>query len=167
MRDVRSENRFEVLHALLELGPSSRQELARHTGLSLATVTTLVGKFLAEGVLRIAAVERTAVGRPYERLTINPDRGRIVGVDVAETYVDATVYDLALDVVLDGIVGAIEAALKASGTGREGIMGVGVSTPATSSTTPGSPSSRPTGTGTTSTSRNCSPSGCGCRWRAP
>ncbi|GAA4061013.1 ROK family transcriptional regulator [Streptomyces shaanxiensis] len=146
VRDVRSENRFEVLHALFDLGPSSRQELARHTGLSLATVTTLAGEFLAEGVLRIAAVERNAVGRPYERLTINPDRGRIVGVDVAETYVDATVYDLALDVlgrheaaldedqndqvyVVDGIVGAIEAALKASGTGREGIVGVGVSMP--------------------------------------
>ncbi|SDN55135.1 Sugar kinase of the NBD/HSP70 family, may contain an N-terminal HTH domain [Streptomyces sp. cf386] len=145
-RDLRSENRFEVLHALFDLGPSSRQELARHTGLSQATVTTLAGEFLAEGVLHIAAVERNAVGRPYERLTINPGRGRIVGVDVAETYVDATVYDLALDVlgrheapldedqndqayVVDGIVGAIEAALKASGTGRDGIVGVGVSMP--------------------------------------
>lgn len=145
-RDVRSENRFEVLHALFDLGPSSRQELARHTGLSQATVTTLVAGFLAEGVLHIAAVERNAVGRPYERLTINPDRGRIVGVDVAETYVDATVYDLALGVlarhevpldehqndqpyVVDGIVGAIESALDADGTGRERIVGVGVSMP--------------------------------------
>ncbi|KUO05304.1 MarR family transcriptional regulator [Streptomyces caeruleatus] len=60
-RDVRGENRFEVLHALFDLGPSSRQELARHTGLSQATVTTLVGGFLAEGVPHIAAVERHAV----------------------------------------------------------------------------------------------------------
>lgn len=145
-RDVRSENRFEVLHALFDLGPSSRQELARHTGLSQATVTTLAGEFLAEDVLRIAAVERRTVGRPYERLTVNPDRGRIVGVDVAETYVDATVYDLALGVlgrhevaldedqndqayVVDGIARAIDAALTASGTERERIVGVGVSMP--------------------------------------
>ncbi|MEU6353518.1 ROK family protein [Streptomyces sp. NPDC047072] len=145
-RDVRSENRFEVLHALFDLGPSSRQELARHTGLSQATVTTLAGEFLAEDVLRIAAVERKRVGRPYERLTINPDRGRIIGVDVAETYVDATVYDLALGVlgrhevaldedqndqayVVDGIAAAIGTALAASGTGRERIVGVGVSMP--------------------------------------
>ena len=145
-RDLRNESRFEVLHALFELGPSTRQELARHTGLSTATVATLVTEFLSEGVLRIATVEQNSVGRPYERLTIDPGRGRIVGVDVAETYVDATVYDLALgplgqgevaldehenrhEYVVDGIVGAIEAAVAASGTERDRIIGVGVSMP--------------------------------------
>ncbi|MDN0199225.1 ROK family transcriptional regulator [Streptomyces sp. S.PNR 29] len=145
-RDLRNENRFEVLHALFELGPSTRQELARHTGLSTATVATLVTEFLSEGVLHIATVERNTGGRPQERLTIDPDRGRIVGVDVAETYVDATVYDLALgtlghgEVALDehendqayvvgGIVHAIESAIEASSTERDRVMGVGVSMP--------------------------------------
>nr|WP_112475403.1 ROK family protein [Streptomyces sp. ST1020] len=145
-RDLRGENRFAVLHALFDLGPSSRQELARHTGLSQATVTTLVGEFLAQGVLVIAARERGGVGRPYERLAIDPDRGRIVGVDVAETYVDATVYDLTLGVlgqgevaldehengqgyVVDGIVAAIGRAVEAGGVARERIVGVGVSMP--------------------------------------
>ena len=64
-RDLRNESRFEVLHALFELGPSTRQEIARHTGLSTATVATLVTEFLAEGVLRIATMERRTVGRPY------------------------------------------------------------------------------------------------------
>ncbi|WP_234369896.1 ROK family transcriptional regulator [Streptomyces acidiscabies] len=145
-RDLRGENRFAVLHALFDLGPSSRQELARHTGLSQATVTTLVGEFLAEGVLVIAARERGGVGRPYERLAIDPDRGRIVGVDVAETYVVATVYDLTLGVlgqgevaldehenaqgyVVDGIVSAIGTAVDAGDVGRERIVGVGVSMP--------------------------------------
>jgi predicted NBD/HSP70 family sugar kinase len=145
-RDLRNENRFEVLHALFELGPSTRQELARHTGLSTATVATLVTEFLSEGVLRIATVERSSVGRPYERLTIDPDRGRIVGVDVAETYVDATVFDVALGTlghdevaldehendqayVVDGTIRAIESAVEASGTERSRIIGVGVSMP--------------------------------------
>ncbi|TDO31015.1 putative NBD/HSP70 family sugar kinase [Kribbella sp. VKM Ac-2527] len=145
-RDLRNESRFEVLHALFELGPSTRQELAKHTGLSTATVATLVAEFLSEGVLRIATVERSTVGRPYERLDIDPDRGRIVGVDVAETYVDATVFDVALGplghgevaldehensqaYVVDGIVRAIESAVEASKTGRDSILGVGVSMP--------------------------------------
>jgi predicted NBD/HSP70 family sugar kinase len=145
-RDLRKESRFEVLHALFELGPSTRQGLARHTGLSTATVATLVNEFLSEGVLRIATVERSTVGRPYERLTIDPDRGRIVGVDVAETYIDATVFDLALGTlghaevaldehenaqayVVDGIARAIESAVEASGTERGRIIGVGVSMP--------------------------------------
>ncbi|MFF0156195.1 ROK family protein [Streptomyces sp. NPDC005263] len=131
---------------MFELGPSTRQELARHTGLSPATVATLVTEFLSEDVLHIATVERNTGGRPQERLTINPDRGRMVGVDVAETYVDATVYDLALgvlgqgevaldehendpDYVIDGIVRAIEAAVGSGATECERVIGVGVSMP--------------------------------------
>lgn len=145
-RDLRNESRFEVLHALFTLGPSTRQEIAKHTGLSTATVATLVTQFLAEGVLRIATVEQNTVGRPYERLTIDPDRGRLIGIDVAETYVDATVFDVtlgplghgevALDehendpaYVVDGIVRAIEAAIETSGTERDRIIGAGVSMP--------------------------------------
>jgi len=145
-RDLRNESRFEVLHALFELGPSTRQEISRHTGLSTATVATLVTEFLSEGVLRIATLERRTVGRPYERLAIDPDRGRIVGVDVAETYVAATVYDIALtpishgevsldehensqSYVVDGIVSAVEAAIADSEGGLDRILGSGFSMP--------------------------------------
>jgi predicted NBD/HSP70 family sugar kinase len=145
-RDLRNESRFEVLHALFEVGPSTRQEIARHTGLSTATVATLVTEFLSEGVLRIATMERRTVGRPYERLAIDPDRGRIVGVDVAETYVAATVYDIALTpvgqgevaldehensqaYVVDGIAGAVEAAIADSAGGLDRILGSGISMP--------------------------------------
>jgi predicted NBD/HSP70 family sugar kinase len=145
-RDLRNESRFEVLRALFELGPSTRQEIARHTRLSTATVATLVTEFLSEGVLRIAAMERRTVGRPYERLAIDPDRGRIVGVDVAETYVAATVFDIALTpvsqgevtldehensqaYVVDGIVRAVEAAVGAGAGDPDRILGVGVSMP--------------------------------------
>jgi predicted NBD/HSP70 family sugar kinase len=145
-RDLRNESRFEVLRALFELGPSTRQEIARHTRLSTATVATLVTEFLSEGVLRIAAMERRTVGRPYERLAIDPDRGRIVGVDVAETYVAATVYDISLtpvsqgDVtldehennpayVVDGIVRAVTAAVGTGEAESGRILGVGVSMP--------------------------------------
>ncbi|MFI5734896.1 ROK family protein [Kribbella sp. NPDC051587] len=144
--DLRNENRFEVLHALFTLGPSTRQELTRHTGLSPATVATLVNEFLAAGVLRIATVERRTVGRPYERLSIDPGRGRIVGVDVAETYVDATVFDLGLGAlghsaitldehkndpayVVDGIVTATQNALATVTAEPAELIGVGVSMP--------------------------------------
>ncbi|TDU87185.1 putative NBD/HSP70 family sugar kinase [Kribbella voronezhensis] len=145
-RDLRNESRFEVLRALFELGPSTRQEIARHTRLSTATVATLVTEFLSEGVLRIAALERRTVGRPYERLAIDPDRGRIVGVDVAETYVAATLFDIALTpishgevtldehensqaYVVDGIVRAVEAAVGTGAGEADRILGVGVSMP--------------------------------------
>ncbi|MFK4089565.1 ROK family protein [Kribbella sp. NPDC020789] len=144
--DLRNENRFEVLHALFTLGPSTRQELTRHTGLSPATVATLVNEFLTAGILRIATVERRTVGRPYERLSIDPGRGRIVGVDVAETYVDATVFDLELGplghsaitldehkndpaYVVDGIVTATGNALATVDADQVELIGIGVSMP--------------------------------------
>ena len=74
-RDLRNESRFEVLHALFTLGPSTRQEIAKHTGLSTATVATLVTQFLAEGVLRIATVEQNT-GRPPVRAAHHRPRPR-------------------------------------------------------------------------------------------
>ncbi|MFF1359672.1 ROK family protein [Streptomyces sp. NPDC058297] len=146
-RDLRNENRFEILHALFERGPSTRQELTRHTALSAATVATVITEFVVEEVLQIATVEKNTVGRPYERLAINPARGRIVGVDVAETYLDATVFDMALGVlghaevaldeyqndpqyVVDGITRVVRAALDDAGiTDPETVLGAGVSLP--------------------------------------
>lgn len=145
-RDIRSESRFEVLHALFALGPSTRMELARESGLSLATVSTLTSELISEGVVRVAETVSTGVGRPHARLSIDPDRGRLVGVDVAETYVEATVFDLALGAlatrsvaldehvhapgyVVEGIADAVEQALAAAGVGRDAVIGVGVSLP--------------------------------------
>jgi predicted ArsR family transcriptional regulator len=143
-RDLRNESRFEVLHALFSLGPSTRQEIAKHTGLSTATVATLVTQFLAEGVLRIATVEQNTVGRPYERLSIDPDRGRILGIDVAETYVHVELFDPALTVlasveetlhpeearpeqVVAHILSSLRHALDQAGVPHGRVLGVGVS----------------------------------------
>lgn len=45
-RDIRTANRYEVLRQIIAESPTSRQELAAATGLSLATVATLVGELL-------------------------------------------------------------------------------------------------------------------------
>ena len=42
-RDIRTANRYEVLRQIIARSPTSRQELAAATGLSLATVATLAG----------------------------------------------------------------------------------------------------------------------------
>ncbi|MEU1166194.1 hypothetical protein ABZ372_39660, partial [Streptomyces sp. NPDC005921] len=45
-RDIRTANRYEVLRQIIAQSPTSRQTLATATGLSVATVATLVGELL-------------------------------------------------------------------------------------------------------------------------
>ncbi|MBE1876077.1 ROK family transcriptional regulator [Myceligenerans pegani] len=145
-RDIRSESRLDVLHAVLVAGETTRNEVTRVTGLSPSTVATVVGELITEGI--VAETKRTAgrVGRPTATLTMNAARGRVVGIDVAETYVRAVLFDAALHqvasveeprdehvldpgTVLDGIAGALDHVLEQGGVTRDDVLGVGISLP--------------------------------------
>ncbi|MFG3340207.1 ROK family protein [Glycomyces sp. NPDC048151] len=145
-RDIRSESRLDVLHALLAAGEASRGDLAASTGLSNATVATVVSDLLEEGIATEARRTGGRIGRPTTTLRLNGNRGRIVGVDVAETYVRATVFDAALDelasaevaidehhdeydYVIDGIVRALDTSLDSAHATRDDVLGVGISLP--------------------------------------
>lgn len=145
-RDLRSESRMAVLRAFFTLRTATRQELSQHTGLSVATVSTLVKEFLSAGVVQIEAMVSTGVGRPLELLRLDPGRGYLVGVDVAETYVETTVFDLSLEprgtvsvpldehlnspqYVVDGIRLAVHGVLALASIEASSVVGVGVSLP--------------------------------------
>ncbi|MYW64218.1 ROK family protein [Streptomyces sp. SID8379] len=98
-RDIRTANRYEVLRHCIGRGAVSRQELAAATGLSAATVATLVGELLDLGILTTGGFQDSAGGRPRGLVEVDTGRGALVGVDVAETYVHAELFDLALRVV--------------------------------------------------------------------
>lgn len=95
-KDIRNESRFMVLRAVYSGGTVSRAQVAAETGLSPATVNTLVGELVHEGILREAGQISSQGGRPTSTFQPNPDRGFFVAVDVAETYVHLDLYDLAL-----------------------------------------------------------------------
>ena len=145
-RDIRSDSRLDVLHALLGVASTTRSEIARQTGLSTATVTTIVGELAEEGVIVETRGALGGIGRPTARLSMNRDRGRIIGVDVAETYMRTVVFDAtltelassvvfydehALDpaVILDGAASEIRQVLERSETSDDQVLGVGVSLP--------------------------------------
>ena len=145
-RDIRSESRLDVLHAFLSLGQSNRNELARTTELSPATVATVVSELIAEGLVEEAGLALGGTGRPTTTLRINRARGRIAGIDVAETYVSTHLFDASLaqvsseDVALDehrtspeyvveGIVRSLTAATDEAGIELDSLLGVGVALP--------------------------------------
>ena len=145
-RDIRSDSRLDVLHGVLSAGETTRNELAQSTGLSPATVVTVVGELLAEGIIEERKVTAGRIGRPTATLAMNKARGLVVGVDVAETYVRAVMFDTALneissaesardehvldpDAVVEAIGGTVDRLLDDAGVSRAEVLGVGVSLP--------------------------------------
>ncbi|GLZ29208.1 sugar kinase [Lentzea sp. NBRC 105346] len=96
VRHLRRQNRSVLLSALFFDGPLSRQELSAATGLSPATASTITAELLDEGLLAEAGSVESDGGRPRVLLRINPDFGRVIGVDVGETGIKVELFDLAM-----------------------------------------------------------------------
>jgi len=145
-RDIRTANRYEVLRQIIARSPTSRQELAATTGLSLATVATLVGELLDLGMLTEVGFEDSAGGRPRGLIAVNPSGGALIGVDIAETYVRVELFDLALGMlarageemepggkrpeqVAAHVAAAVGTVVSRAGVGSDRVLGVGVSVP--------------------------------------
>lgn len=145
-RDIRTANRYEVLRRIIAESPTSRQELAAATGLSLATIATLVGELLGLRMITEVGFEDSAGGRPRGLVAVNAPGGALIGVDIAETYVHAELFDLALGVlaraeedmrpeesrpeqVVAHVAAAVGALLARAGIEAARVLGVGVSVP--------------------------------------
>lgn len=143
VRDVRRVNQAALLRRLFFDGPVSRQELARKTGLSPGTVTTVVGELIGQGMLTEAGTEDSDGGRPRTLLRVASDRGLVTGIEIGETRVRVEVFDLALRKLgaadrpvngghrdpawlIDVIADAFAEALRAGGDDLPPVLGVGV-----------------------------------------
>ncbi len=145
-RGIRTANRYRVLRQVIADQPVSRPGLAAATGLSTATVATLVGELIALGLLVEAGYEDSGGGRPRGLLAVNPTDAALVGVDVSETYVHAEVFDLAWTVlaraerqlclgdsapdrVVDAVATTVGAAVGQRAASGRRVLGVGVALP--------------------------------------
>ncbi|MFI2506505.1 ROK family transcriptional regulator [Streptomyces sp. NPDC018972] len=145
-RDIRTANRYQVLRQIIAASPTSRQELAAATGLSLATVATLVGELLGLGMITEVGFEDSAGGRPRGLVAVNAPGGALIGVDLAETYVRVELFDLALNVlarteeemrpgeirpeqVVDHVATAVGSVVAQAGVEGARVLGAGVSVP--------------------------------------
>ena len=97
--DLRAANRRAVTSALSDMGPMSRADLARATGLSATTVSSLVNALVEDG----AVTETTDRARPHKggsgrppvlvALTLRP--GHVAGIDIGHHHVRVAVADRA------------------------------------------------------------------------
>ncbi len=147
LESLRERNRLAVIDTLKQRGTASRAELARLTGLSRTTVSSIVGDLQATGLI----VERrgdpgspnaSQGGRPPILLTLDPSAGAIVGIDFAHDEVHMAVADLSYEILAErrarvdvdhdaqASIGAAEEllreALAEAGISSQSVIGVGM-----------------------------------------
>ena len=96
VRDLRRDNRSVLLWSLFIGQPCSRQDLSWATGLSTASVSNVVREFIAEGIVAEAGLVDSDGGRPRALLRMDPDYGRVIGVDVGETRIRVEMFDMTM-----------------------------------------------------------------------
>jgi glucokinase-like ROK family protein len=72
----------------------SRADVARLTDLSRATVSAIVEDLLSAGLVREARIGVSRGGRRPTILELNPDAGRVVGIDIGATHLNVAVADM-------------------------------------------------------------------------
>lgn len=151
--DVRGRNLGRALRTLRHAGPVSRARLADATGLTRATVSSLVAELNERGLVRDGAVARGAVGRPGQYVEVT---GKVcgLGVEINVDYLAVHALDLAgHDVTtkrvvadasqwlpertLDATAALITAALDDCARADRSVAGVGVAVPGLVEAAPG------------------------------
>jgi predicted NBD/HSP70 family sugar kinase len=100
---LRGRNRDRVIEVLRALGRTSQADIARTTGLSRTTVSTLVAELKDAG--QVFEVDGRAPGarggRPGVQLVLHDAPGAVVGIDFGHSHVQVAVADLAHNVLAE------------------------------------------------------------------
>jgi predicted NBD/HSP70 family sugar kinase len=99
LESLRRLNRLRVIHALRDEGQISRADIARRTGLSRSTVSSLVADLQADGLVVERPEPGSAYGaqggRPPILLSFDASAGAAVGIDFGHSHLRVAVSDLA------------------------------------------------------------------------
>lgn len=150
LHSLRELNRQRVVDSLRERGSASRAEIARLTGLSRTTVSSIVTDLIEAGLVG-EQEEATGVahgdhgGRPPVPLSLNKSAGAVLGVDFGHTHLRVAVADLSHDILaeagreldvdhsaeegLDAAAELVVQVLREAGVDRDRVLGVGMGLP--------------------------------------
>lgn len=145
---LREHNRRRVVETLRDRGTASRAELARLTGLSRSTVSTLVAELQDNGLVVERATEPDSAatqGRPPVLLSLDRSAGAVLGLDFGHSDVRVAVADLSRQVLAEGVVdldvdhagdgaldaaaGLVDQALADAGIDRDRVLAAGMAVP--------------------------------------
>jgi predicted NBD/HSP70 family sugar kinase len=145
LETLRELNRLRVVEALREQGRASRADIARQTGLSRSTVSSLVAELQSQGLViehPDLFLEQPASGRPPVLLSLDRSAGSVLGIAFDHDNLRIAVSDLSRTVLAEDVVehdvdgdavGAIaeagrlvERLLAEAGVERAAVIGAGM-----------------------------------------
>jgi predicted NBD/HSP70 family sugar kinase len=149
LASLRRLNRRRVINALRQHGKISRAEIARRTGLSRSTVSSLVAELQSDGLVvereEPGAAHGEQGGRPPILLSFDASAGAAVGIDFGHSHVRVAVSDLSSTILaeraepldtdhaahegLDVAIELIDEALAEAGVERSRVIGAGLGLP--------------------------------------
>jgi predicted NBD/HSP70 family sugar kinase len=149
LQSLRDANRRLVIQALSGRGVASRAEIARITGLSRSTVSSLVNDLQKTGLIvereDTNAPQGSQVGRPPVLIALSPSAGAAIGIDFGHSHIAVAVGDLSHTVLaehwrqidvdhlahegLDTAADLVASALAEANVERDRVVGVGMGLP--------------------------------------
>ncbi len=96
---LRAMNERTVLEFIRSLGPVSRAQIARHSGLSKPTVSQALAALLRARLVQEAGRSSGGKGPTAQLYELNPRAGWVVGIDVGRSWVRAAIADLTGEIV--------------------------------------------------------------------
>src|SRR5512141_1466244 len=138
---IRAINRSHVLNAIKTHGPIGRADIARRTGLSPATVTSISAKLISQDLVREKSAGDSSGGRPPILLVINPKGAYVVGIKLTETHAICALADLEAlviakssmplsghdpEVVVNDLAQVVLAVLREQKIAKKNLLGVGI-----------------------------------------
>ncbi|MCS7221985.1 MAG: ROK family protein [Anaerolineae bacterium] len=133
---------ISILYQIHQSQPVTRRMLGEQTGLSASRVNTLVSYLIDRRLIREEVRQDGTRGRPAVSLSINPNAGRVLGLDIGGQYSRAVLSDLAggviasliyptqavpdREVILSNIIRVVEAICQEGGVSPKEIAALGV-----------------------------------------
>ena len=103
LHQLRTANRRHVIETLRSHGSMTRSALARATGLSRTTISTLLAELVEQGLVAEGSAEaaRKGAGRPATVVRLDPAAGAALSIDVGARHLAVAVGDLAHQVLAE------------------------------------------------------------------
>jgi glucokinase len=142
---MKSMNRAMIIDALSKNSPVSQTKICEITGLSRATVSTIVNELKQEDLILEVSREISTGGRRQILLKLDENAGCVVGIDLGGTKMVGAVTNLngkfiakmcrptqadeGPNAILESLTNVINALIAKAGVKREKVRGVGIGVP--------------------------------------
>lgn len=115
--DTRNKNATTLLHLLLKQDSISRVELSRITGLTKTTISSIINKFIALGIVEESSIISTGnVGKSPTPLHIRTDAVYTIGAHIGRQKVKTVLMDARMNII------SIEKGLSYEELGPKGVL---------------------------------------------